>query len=111
MIFILPGQRIAAFTPFQVAQDSPPHTVGIAVVPAAHVLTKVAADSPHSANLWSRHRFGGLGQQVILLLNHRRLGYVLQLSQSPYLQSADILTDMIQVGDGLDVDDSLRVSG
>ena len=111
MIPVLCIQGITALAAFQIAGDASPYMVRIPVIPAANVLTQVAAYSPHSANLRGGNGCGSLGKQFIFSLNRWRLCDVLQPGQGAYPEPVCILADLVQIRDRLDVDDGFRIVG
>ena len=93
------------------AQDAPAQGMRVSVIPATRILTQIPTDSPHVADFRIGNGFGYFGQYSVCLFYDGRTSDIDQFCQGADLQPTLIFSDVIQTGDGLDVNHGLRVGG
>ena len=93
------------------AQDAPAQGMRVSVIPATRILTQISADSPHVTDFRASNGFGCFGQYFVCLFYDGRSSDIDQFCQGADLQPIVIFSDVIQTGDGLDINHGLRVGG
>ena len=84
--------------------------VGVAIVPAAHVLADVARDGGGVAQVRGRDASGGVGHGGPAALHHVALGDVPEGGRGAYVQAVLAALDLVEAGDALEAYDGLGIA-
>ena len=108
VIAVVPGHGIAGWPAFTHAVVEA--VLRFAEIPATMQLGDVAADGPHVADMRTGHSAGRLRQGGVLLLDHRVGGNIGQPGGGADLQHPAFFLDVIETGNGLDIDQGGGIS-
>src|SRR5664280_1575626 len=109
MIPVIAGQSAAKLAPFAQADNGSADLLGVPVVPAPHLLGKVAAYGSHVPDVRTRHAMGRLSEERVVNAHLGRSGDIGKARERADPEALCILFDVVKTFYGLYVDHRLGV--